>query len=143
MISLIKKYGIDIIFLQALIAMLVSLYYWFYGDIVSNVVSGDLFNPDNALTASSIGLFARTCMYPIVLIAAMWLWKKSQDAVDYILPLASIWLLIELYHVTYGSVWIIPKVNYFGFLTIPKLCLIAFVIIVIIALLIKRANKNA
>jgi hypothetical protein len=51
---MIKKYGMLLILLQALVAMLVSLYYGFYGDIAVNIVTGDLFNPDNGLTASSI-----------------------------------------------------------------------------------------
>jgi len=50
----IKKYGMAIIFLQALIAMVASLYYGRYGDIVVNIMTRDLFNPDNALTASSL-----------------------------------------------------------------------------------------
>lgn len=139
----IKKYGMAIIFLQALIAMVASLYYGRYGDIVVNIMTRDLFNPDNALTASSLWLFARTCMYPIVVLSAVWLWKKTHDAVDYILPLTIVWLCIEIYHVAYGSIGIIPKLNYFGWLTIPKMCLIAFIVILVVSLLIKRANKNS
>jgi disulfide bond formation protein DsbB len=137
---MIKKYGLVLIFVQALIAMVMSLYYGFYGDIVANILDWDLFNPDKALTASSLWLYARTCMYPIVLIAAVWLWKKAQDVVDYILPLAVLWFCIELYHVTYGAIGVIPQVSYFWWLTIPWMCLIAFVVIILVSILIKKAH---
>ena len=151
----IQKHGLKIIFAQALIAMLWSLYYGFYGDPVANMVTKDFFNRANGLTPCVRCWYARICMYPIVLVSAVWLWKKTRDAVDYVLPLAIVWTIVEIYQV--AQIYIpqirgmcsrdvpcfIPSVNYFGRLTIPLMCLIAFVVILVVALLIKKANKNA
>jgi disulfide bond formation protein DsbB len=92
-------------------------------------------------------------MYPIVLVSAVGLWKKTCDAVDYVLPFAIVGTIIEIYQLAQIYIpqirgvcsWdvpcFIPKVNYFGRLTIPLLCLIAFVVILVIGLLLKRANR--
>ena len=150
----IKKYGMRIIFIQALIATLGSLYYGRYGDPVANIQSGDLFNPANAMNPCLWCWYARICMYPLVLISAVWLRKKTRDAVDYVIPLAIVWTLVEIYQVaqlylpkirgvcSFDNPCFIPKVNYFGRLTIPLMCLVAFLIILFVAFLIKKANKN-
>lgn len=151
--AFIKKYGLLIIFIQALIATVWSLYYGRYGDPVINFTTWDWFNPDNALTPCVLCWYARICMYPIVLVSAVGLWKKTRDAVDYVLPFAIVGTIIEIYQLAQIYIpqirgvcsWdvpcFIPKVNYFGRLTIPLLCLIAFVVILVIGLLLKRANR--
>lgn len=151
----IRKYGLLLVFIQALIATTGSLYYGRYGDPVANIMSGDLFNPDNALTPCLRCWYARICMYPIVLVSAVWLWKKTRDAVDYVIPLTVVGTLVETYQVAQLYIpqirgmcsrdvpCFIPSVNYFGWVTIPLLCLIAFVVILVVALLIKRVNKTS
>lgn len=150
----IRKYGLLVIFIQALIATVGSLYYGRYGDIAANIMTGDLFNPDNALTPCLWCWYARICMYPIVLVSAVWLWKKTRDAVDYVIPLAVVGTLVEIYQVAQLYIpqirgmcsrdvpCFIPKVNYFWWLTIPLMCLVAFIVILVVAILIKRTNKN-
>lgn len=151
----IQKHGIKIIFLQALVAMLGSLYYGFFGDPVVNMTTGEFFSRANGLTPCVWCWYARICMYPIVLVSAVWLWKKTRDAIDYILPLALVWTAVEIYQV--AQIYIpqirgmcsrdvpcfIPSVNYFGRLTIPLMCLIAFIVILIVGCAIKAANKKA
>jgi disulfide bond formation protein DsbB len=154
--SRIQKHGLKIIFAQAFLAMLGSLYYGFYGDPVLNILTMDLFNPDNALPPCTLCRYARILMYPLVLISFIWLWKKTRDVVDYIIPFAIIGIPLEIYHYSLQKFPIAVSstctrsnpcnalsVDYFGFITIPFLCLTAFTVILLIALLIKRANKKS
>ncbi len=150
----IKKYGMRIIFIQALVATAWSLYYGRYGDPIANIQSWDIFNPANAMDPCLWCWYARICMYPVVLLSAVWLWKKTRDAIDYIIPFAIVWILVEIYQVAQlylpqirgvcaiENPCFIPKVNYFGRLTIPLMCLVAFLVILFVALLIKKANKS-
>lgn len=151
----IRKYWLLIIFIQALIATLGSLYYGFFGDPVANMITKDFFSRANGLTPCVWCRYARICMYPIVFVSAVWLWKRTRDAVDYVLPLAIIGTLVEIYQVAQLYIpqirgmcsrdvpCFIPSVNYFGWITIPLLCLTAFIVILVVVLLIKRANKTA
>lgn len=150
----IKKYGLRIIFVQALVATLGSLYYGRYGDPVVNLMSGDLFNPANGYSPCTLCRYARILMYPLTLISLVGIIKKSYDAVDYMIIPVVLGILLELYHYSLQKFPISTsafctkanpcnalQVDYFGFITIPFLCLIAFVVIAIVILLIKKANK--
>lgn len=152
--NFIKKYGLRIIFFQALIATLGSLYYGFYGDPAANIISGDLFNGINGFSPCTLCRYARILMYPLTLISLIGLIKKSSDTVDYMIPAVVIGLCLEIYHYalqkfpigtsafcTRANPCNALQVDYFGFITIPFLCLTAFVVIAIVILLIKKANK--
>lgn len=152
--NFIKKYGLRIIFFQALLATLGSLYYGRYGDPVVNLMSGDLFNPANGYSPCTLCRYARILMYPLTLISLVGIIKKSYDAVDYMIIPVVLGILLELYHYSLQKFPISTsafctkanpcnalQVDYFGFITIPFLCLIAFVVIAIVILLIKKANK--
>ena len=146
------NYGI---FLQALIAMLGSLYYSGYGDPVKNVMDGRIFPSGGGFTPCELCWFARILMYPIVCISAVALVKEDKRFVDYVLPLAIPGVLLEFYH--YGlQKWNFPnpfqctaanpcsalQVNYLGFITIPFLCLVAFISITALALWQIRVRRQ-
>ena len=142
------------IFWQALVAMLWSLYYGRYGDPIQNIEYGYFFSPINALAPCELCRYARILMYPIVFLSAIALYKNDSKVTQYIIPLASIWLGLEIYHYTLQKVDFVTsftctaanpcnalEVNYFGFVTIPFLCGLAFAIILGLALYFRKQNK--
>lgn len=132
-----------IIFIQALIATLWSLYLGFYWDPVLNFFyTGDWFNSANAFGICDLCRYARILMYPLVLISGMALVRNDIKAYWYMLPSVILWLMLEIFHYTLQMFPIETSfkctdanpcmafyVRYFGFLTIPGLCLLAFIII--------------
>ncbi len=152
--NFIKKYGLRIIFFQALIATIGSLYYGRYGDPVVNIMTWDLFNPENGFSPCTLCWYARILMYPITLTTLVAIIKKSYDAVDYMIIPVALGILLELYHYSLQKFPISTsafctkenpcnalQVDYFGFMTIPFLCFIAFLVIAIVIFLLKKANK--
>lgn len=113
--------------LQALVAMAGSLYF-------SEVLG---FIP------CSLCWYQRILMYPLVAILAMGILLRDQRMRYYVLPLSLTGFLVALYHnlLTWGiiSEGIVPCtagvsctvewINWFGFITIPLLSLIAFSVI--------------
>ena len=99
--------------------------------------------------------YQRICMYPLVVIIFVGMMNKDKNVGNYILPLSGIGTLIALYHnLLYYK--ILPEsiqtcavgvsctsryVEWFGFITIPLLSLIAFVIIDICTLLYIQQNN--
>ncbi len=100
--------------------------------------------------------FQRILMYPLVIILGVGLFKKDATAARYSLILSAIGGCISLYH--YGiqkidflgehsaSCGIVPctgeYINWLGFITIPFLALIAFIIIFITSLtILKKAGR--
>lgn len=143
------------IFLQSLVAMVGSLYYSTFGDPVANLAAGNLFRTGYAFTPCNLCWFARILMYPIVFISYVGIAKKDKCFTDYVLALAIPGILLEIYHYAiqklpiqthFGCSLENPcnalQVNYFGFITIPFLCLVAFLIITILAVLNTLANKE-
>lgn len=132
-----------IIFLQALIATCGSLYLGFFGDPVFNYYKGEFFNRDNGFGICDLCRYARILMYPLVLISWVALIKNDTKAVRYMLPSVILWIILETLHYTAQmipsfDIWATCTatnpcmafyVRYFGFLTIPGLCLLAFLII--------------
>ncbi len=153
--NFIKKYGLRIIFVQALVATIGSLYYGRYGDPVVNIMTWDLFNAANGYAPCTLCRYARILMYPITITALIGILKKSYDAVDYMIIPVVLGILLELYHYSLQKFPISTsafctkmnpcnalQVDYFGFITIPFLCLIAFVVIAIVIFLLKKATKS-
>lgn len=118
---------LHIAFVQSIIAMLGSLYF-------SEVMK---------LPPCVLCWYQRIAMYPLVIIFAVGLLRKDKTAVWYALPLSVTGLLIAIYHnlLYYG---ILPEsiqpctlgvscttkfFEWFGFVTIPFLSLVAFTII--------------
>lgn len=144
-----------IIFAQALVATLGSLYYSTFGDPVENIIRGNLFNTLYALEPCTLCWYARILMYPITVLSFVGLLKRDRNVVDYILALSIPGIFLETYHYAIQR-FVLPislgctannpctalQVNYFGFITIPFLCLVAFIVITSCALYIKRIDKK-
>lgn len=131
-----------IIFFQALVATMSSLYLGRYGDPVMNYRTWQWFNPDNGFGICDLCRYARILMYPLVLISGVALIRNDNKAVFYMLPSVILGIMLETLHYTAQmftiDIWFTCTaanpcmafyVRYFGFLTIPGLCLIAFLVI--------------
>lgn len=144
------------IFLQALVAMSGSLYFSNYGDPVKNIFEyGEVFPFGEAFQPCQLCWWARILMYPIVLLSLVGILKKDKKFTDYVLVLAVPGMFLEIYHYAlqklpiateFGCTSAVPcsalQVNYFGFITIPFLCLTAFVVIVFLSVLNKIRNTE-
>jgi disulfide bond formation protein DsbB len=129
-----------IAFLQALIAMLGSLYF-----------SEILHFPPCVLC-----WYQRICLYPLVAILGIGYFRNDKKVFWYVLPLSIIALCIGIYHnLLYYN--IIPEaiapcrmgvscttkfIQWFGFLTIPLLALIAETVITVCMIIFIKVNKK-
>ncbi len=131
-----------IIFVQALLATLGSLYFGFYGNPVENYWFGNFFDPARAFEVCYLCRYARILMYPLVLISGVGLIRNDRSVVRYMLPSVILGICLEILHYsaqmftldigftcTAADPCMAFYVQYFGFLTIPGLCLIAFLVI--------------
>lgn len=125
-----------IIWTQSLVATLGSLY---YSEILGYI-------------PCHLCWFQRIFMYPIVIITTVALIKKNQDIADASLYLSGIGMLISIYH--YGLQKLpfmgdagglcgdvpcnLQYINYFGFITIPFLAGVAFIVIFVSQLLLNK-----
>lgn len=129
-----------IIFFQALVATLGSLYF-------SEVMK---FPP------CVLCWYQRICMYPLVIIAGVGIFTKDKHFINYVLPLAGIGWTIAFYHnLLYYKILpesIKPCVvgvscttkffAWFGFITIPLLSFVAFSVILAAGFLLRRYLKK-
>lgn len=100
--------------------------------------------------------YQRICMYPIVFVSAVGIWKKDKNLPYYLLPLGVIGLIIAVYHnlLYYG---VIPEsiapciqgvscttkqIEILGFITIPLMSLLSFTAITILILLQLRNSAK-
>lgn len=123
----IKEYFPQLALLQAIVATLGSLSF------------SEIFH----FTPCVLCWYQRICMYPLVIILAIGIWRKNKDLPLYVLPLTIIGGGIAIYHnLLYYN--ILPEAAapcrlgvsctthffaWFGFITIPLLSLSAFTII--------------
>lgn len=100
--------------------------------------------------------YQRICMYPLVVILLAGMFPVSKTVVKYALPLSAIGWVIAFYHnLLYYK--ILPEsaapcmkgisctsihIEWFGFITIPLLSLIAFTIISVLLILIYRKHQH-
>lgn len=146
-----------IIFIQAVIATVGSLYFGFFGNPVENIIIGDLFNRDRGFPPCDLCRYARILMYPLVLISWVALIRgERRNVLRYMLPSVILGIMLEVLHYTAQMVpsfdigatctAAVPcmalYVQYFGFLTIPGLCLLAFLIILAAMLYGFQRNKK-
>lgn len=124
------KLVLYIALLQSVVAFLGSIFY-------SNVAN---------FTPCILCWYQRVCMYPLVIILAVGILLKDKKVFWYAMPLAVIGWLIAFYH-NLLQYKVIPEAispcsttgvscttlyaNYFGFITIPLLSLLAFTLIII------------
>lgn len=154
-----KSYIYRIVWLIAISATLWSLYYGWFGDPIVNLLSWELFLRENWLEPCEMCWFARIFMYPIVVIVGIGIVKKTYDYLS-VLILSWLWILLESYQYWFQMVksegelksvfcgigdsvsCAIVDVNYWWFITIPLLCLLAFIVIFIGTLILRRRGKS-
>ncbi len=136
--NFIKKYALYIAWAQALIATGGSL---FFSEILKY--------PPCVLC-----WYQRIAIYPMVILFGVAIHRKSKDVYYYAMPILSIGFLISIYHnLLYFK--IIPEnlapciagvscttkfIEYFGFVTIPFLSLISFIIMISCLIIYKKNN---
>jgi disulfide bond formation protein DsbB len=139
MSSFIKKYGLYIAWIVSLVAMGGSLYF-------SSVLG---FPP------CVLCWYQRIAIYPLVVILAVGIIYKDVKVYRSALALSSIGLLISIYHnllyfkilpesiapCTAGVSCTTKFIEYFGFITIPFLALVALIIITGTLLMYRHAHK--
>jgi disulfide bond formation protein DsbB len=127
-----SQYGPYLALVTALTAMLGSLYY-------SEIVG---FIP------CTLCWYQRILMYPLNLILLVGILKQDRGVFDYVLPLSVVGIGFSTYHylIQLGVIAHSPAcqvgipcglryVNYFGFVTIPLMALVAFLIITAVSVL--------
>jgi disulfide bond formation protein DsbB len=101
--------------------------------------------------------YQRILMYPLVIILGMAVFQRDFRVYRYVLPLAIIGMLVSLYHYSIQKVPFMREVqicrsgvpcseqyiNWLGFITIPLMALIAFIIITVSMLLLRKQFKDA
>jgi disulfide bond formation protein DsbB len=124
-----QKYALTIAWVQSVVAMLGSLFF--------SLVMG--------LPPCDLCWYQRIAMYPLVIILGIGILKKDQNSIFYAFPLVIVGWMIALYHnLLYYQ--ILPEamapckagiscttryLEWFGFLTIPLMSLIAFSVILV------------
>ena len=100
--------------------------------------------------------YQRICMYPIVVLLAITIYTGDKGVAKYVLPLSITGLLIGIYHnllyynilseaaapCILGVSCTTKQIEWFGFITIPLLSLIAFAIITIVMVIYQRSTKK-
>ncbi len=100
--------------------------------------------------------YQRICMYPLVIILSVGIWKKDKAVPYMVLPLSIIGFIIAIYHnllyyniipeslapCTAGISCTTKQLELFGFLTIPLMSLVAFSVINILVLAYLKYYKN-
>lgn len=100
--------------------------------------------------------YQRICMYPLVIILSVGIWKKDKNAIFMALPLAVIGTAIAIYHnllyyniipeslapCTSGISCTTKQLELFGFLTIPLMSLVAFIAITTLLLTYLKLSKK-
>jgi disulfide bond formation protein DsbB len=139
----------------ALFGTLGSLYYSNFGEPIANMLAGTLFPSGQGLPPCTLCWWARILLYPMVVISAVGIRKKDQSFTDYILPLSLAGIGLTTYNyaiqkfgvkqVLECATDVVPcsevQVEYFGFVTIPLLGLIAFIGVTVLCVLNKEVEK--
>ncbi len=100
--------------------------------------------------------YQRICIYPLVLIIPVGIVNKDKNLPLYVLPLSIVGLIISLFHNLLYYKWIPDTlapcvsgvscttkfIEWFGFVTIPLLAFIAFLVITICMLIYWKTNKK-
>lgn len=148
--------GNYVIFFQALVAMLGSLYFEHFGDPVANAQAGNFFPAEGGFTPCNLCRWARILMYPIVWFSFFALLRKDKKIVNGLMRVSGAGILLETFHYlmqktdlfnieafcTKANPCSALQVDYFGFMTIPFLCLIAFIVIFVSCIIVKNASDD-
>jgi disulfide bond formation protein DsbB len=136
MLKFIEKYALYIVFIISLLAMFISLY---FSDILG-------------WAPCVLCWYQRILIYPITLISAMAIVSKDVKVYRYVLPLSIIGTLVALFHnllywkiipegfvpCTNGISCTADYLQLYGFITIPFLSLIAFIIITVLVIMHRK-----
>lgn len=141
---LIKFFSKKALYFSFLVALAATLGSLFYSEIAH-------FEP------CKLCWFQRILMYPLVLLIAMAIHKRDKGISDYIIAMSVIGMVIAGYHyyLQRGGATILPcsAVGYsvscsqnftmeFGYVTIPMMSLTAFILIMILMWIYKKANTD-
>ncbi len=136
----VTKYIAYIAWIQALIAMFMSLY----------------FSEIRHFTPCILCWYQRILMFPLVIILAVGISQKDKKIYQYVLPMSILGSVIALYQIflqigilpeavapcAFGLSCTVKYVSYFGFITIPLMSFAAFTLITICMVLYKRVQKR-
>lgn len=100
--------------------------------------------------------YQRIFMYPLIAIISVGLWKKDKNLPYFVLPLSLIGSAVALYHnllyyqiipesitpCTIGISCTTKQIEWFGFITIPFLSLVAFISITLLTLIYLKSQKK-
>ncbi|EKN69377.1 thiol-disulfide oxidoreductase BdbC [Neobacillus bataviensis LMG 21833] len=100
--------------------------------------------------------YQRIFMYPLAIILGIAVYRNDKSIYQYVLPLSIIGVLISGYHTILQKIPYLQQfemctsgvpcskdyINWLGFITIPMLALVAFIIITISMLVLARSNKE-
>lgn len=140
-IKLLKKYALYIAFLQAWASMMGSLYF-------SEILG---------YAPCTLCWYQRIVMYPLVIILFVAILRKDKNVAYYALPLSIIGAFIALYQY-FLQFNILPNsvktscsiyescsqiyLSLFGFITIPLLSFLAFLVITVMLVILLKTNKK-
>lgn len=136
------------IIVQALFAVLSPLYYSNFGDPVYELISGQWFDSVDALDPCHLCWWARIMMFPILPLSIIYAFTRNRGIVWYMYLVTFPGIALEAFHYILQKPGIIGKVtivnpfgctaanpcaalhvDYMGVITIPLLCLVAFLVI--------------
>lgn len=143
---------LQIILVLSSLATLGSLYIWRYWDPILNLQSWDWFNPLNALLPCDLCRYMRIFQYPLIIVAWVGLFTKERSTLLISLILSILWLIVSVYKMSLEYWWIVsswlctsqvscadPAVMYWGWLSLPLMGVVVFIIcIVVLILALKR-----
>lgn len=158
------KYGyhwiVGSIIVQALFAVFSPLYYSNFGDPIAEFISGQWFDASDALDPCQLCWWARIMMFPILPLSIIYAIARQKSILWYIYIITIPGMLLELFHYVLQKPYLVGRdvidnpfgctaanpcaavhVDYFGILTIPFLCFLAFLIIHIFVSLLLFSKK--
>jgi disulfide bond formation protein DsbB len=145
-LGLFTRYSILVL---STLAVLLASYYLYYGDFFLHLIGeGEWFNPALGIPACTLCWYARVLMFPILPLSLVGIYKNDIKFTDYIIPLAILGIILDIYHYALQMKWINTSiactpggvdcasatVNYFGFITMPFICGMLFLLILIASL---------
>lgn len=153
-----ERWLFSAIILQLLFSTLGPLYYSNFWDPVYEFITGEWFTSENAFYPCHLCWWARILMFPLLPLSILAFFSRSRQILWYIYSASLVGIFLESFHYMlqktslpnpFGCTDSNPcsalGVQYFGFITIPFLCLIAFLMIHIFVsciLFMKKLEKN-
>lgn len=137
---MLREFGLYLAWLVAVVATLGSLY----------------FSEVRLYVPCALCWYQRILMYPLVVVLGIASFKQDAQVVRYALPLAGLGALFAAYHYAQqkipgfagptlcrvGVPCTVEYINWLGFITIPFLALVAFVLIIALLLGVRYATKR-